>query len=139
MTSLMFKMKFYLQSFEIYIMGQAQAYDEREINLKKFKFMIIFIILLITAVIAANAFIQHYYLLIALYCYPLFQIYHNAFYVISKKCFLYNVHLYLILTQIFYPIAMRCGLFSFFKLNQDLKFCWILLGITLFFLFFMFL
>ena len=61
------------------------------------------------------------------FSYPLFQIVYNFRGVTRKNCFLWQLHLPLIISQIFYPIFIKGINFSFFKLSPSKFFSFIIL------------
>ena len=116
-----------------------QINDEQEANKIKMVGMLKVIFCFIFSLVFTNLFIQFYWIYVALFVYPIFQIYHNTFNVVSKNCFLFKVHFFMCFPLVFFPIAMRFEYFDFFQLKSNMTFCVIVLSITAFFLFFMFL
>ncbi len=76
--------------------------------------------------------ITNYYYQLILFCYPIFEIYNNSNSVNKENCFLFKSHFLFIISQLFYPIILRIGIFSFLQLHTDLKFILIFLLIEMF-------
>lgn len=137
MVSIMFKIRFYLEFFEYEMMGRNLEDNQR--SRAKLYFMLKFIAAIVFAIIVSNFFISYYYLFIVVFIFPIFQIFHNCYNVINKHCFYFKLHFIFIGSQLFYPIAMRCSFFTFFRLKPDYYFIFILSILTIFFMIVMFL
>lgn len=91
----------------------------------------------IFSLVFTKIFVQYYWAYVPLSLYPLFQIYHNTYNVVSKNCFIWKIHFLMFFPVLYLPYAMRFEFFDFFELKSDIAFCMTLLGITLGLLFFM--
>lgn len=136
MVSIMIKIRFYLEFFEYEMIGRNL--DDNQRSRAKLFFMLKFIAAIVFAIVVSNFFITYYYLFIIVFLFPIFQIFHNSFYVINKHCFYFKLHFIFVGSQLFYPIAMRCSFFTFFRLRPDFIYILILFTMFIFFMIIMF-
>ena len=137
MFSILFKIRFYLFANEI---RQSNVHlNPQQHSRKKFLFMLRFVALCIIAVACGNFLIEYSFIFYIFFSYPLFQIVYNFYGVTRKNCFLWELHLPFVISQIFYPIFMKGFSFSFFKLTPDRYFPFILICEVLFCLIILFL
>lgn len=132
MISILFKVRFFLDMFEKNII--LMNLSERELQKAKCVFLMKFSFGIFLAIIVANYVIIYYWIFGILFLYPLWQIFHNCFNVVKKHCFYFKLHFLFIFPQIFYPIILRSGLFSFFSFKPDFTFILTIFSLITFFL-----
>ena len=129
MISVLFKIRFYLYIFETRVI--QLNLDETETSKVKFRFMLKFIIGCIIAISLGNFLVVYYKLYYLLFLYPLMQIFHNCYNVVRTNCFHWDLHVAIILPQLFYPIALRSFPYNIFKLHTNYNYCFVLLSIVI--------
>jgi hypothetical protein len=115
MFSILFKLRFYLYANEIRTANTQFTPQQR--TRSKFLFMLKFVFFCIVAIGIGNFLIVYEFIFYIFFAYPLFQVIFNFHGVTQKNCFLWDVHLPFIISQIFYPIFMKGLSFSFFNLT----------------------
>lgn len=131
MFSILFKIRFYLFANEVRVANSE--FDQARRSRKKFISMLLFVAACIIAVSCGNFLIMYDFIFYILFCYPIFQIFFNIKNVTQNNCFIWEFHLPLIVSQVFYPIFMKGTSISFFKLTPDMYLPIVILAIVLFF------
>jgi hypothetical protein len=126
MFSILFKIRFFLYANEI--RSANTQLTPRQRTRSKFLFMLKFVFFCIVAVAVGNFLIEYEFVFYIFFIYPLFQVIYNFHGVTQKNCFLWDVHLPFIISQIFYPIFMKGFSFSFFKLTPVKYFPMVIIG-----------
>lgn len=158
MINLSFSMKFYLEYQELFMVisllqffsllmkmrtflsfseNQGNQLNEEAQNKIKLYAMLKLMIVFMSTMFLNKYFMQYYWIFAGLFVYPILQVFHNAFHVVSKNCFSFKIHFLLYYGLIFYPLAMRFKFFDFFQLHSDNVFILVSFGITTFFVFLM--
>lgn len=137
MFSILFKIRFYLHSYEL--RSAQNNFNQRERTRSRFCFLFRFVIFCVLAVGLGNFLIPYEFLFIPLFVYPVFQIIHNMSNVTRGNCFHWGLHPMIFGPQVFYPIYFK-GLppsMSFFGMTPYPYIYYTLLPMVLFFLFVM--
>lgn len=137
MFCILFKIRFYLHSYEL--RSAQENFNARERTRQRFCFLFRFVIFCVIAVSLGNFLIPYEFLFIPMFLYPIFQIVHNIRHVTRKNCFKWNLHPLLMAPQVFYPIYFK-GLppaLSFFGMTPYPYMYYTLLPLVFFFLFVM--
>ena len=124
MFSILFKVKFYIQAYDIRTINCVIS--QRHHSRRKFFFILKFTGFCLFFISCGTFFIEYEFLFYILFCYPLFQVWHNVTSVAQSNCFLWSVHPLLAFSQILYPIVMKGLRFSFFKLTPVPYFSYVL-------------
>ena len=124
MFSILFKVKFYVNAYDVRYGNLIMS--RKEYSSKKFFFILKFTGCCFFFISCSTLFIEYEFLFYILFCYPLFQVWHNVTSVSQNNCFLWSVHPFLAFSQVLYPIVMKGLHFSFFKLTPVPYFSYIL-------------
>lgn len=135
--SVVFKMRFlvYTQNMRI----TRQNLQPQLATRKKFLELLKFMFAGLVCIFCANLVIAYEFIFYIFFAYPLLQVIFNFSEVTQRNCFLFDLHLPLILPQLLYPLYMKSFSFSFFRLTPVFSFPIILVGEVLFLLLLLFL
>lgn len=134
MVSILFKVRFYMHIFELRI--YTENVDIQTVSRHKFYFLLRFIVVSCVSIAFANFFLIYPFLFAIVFMYPMCQIYYNIFNVTRKNCYRTDLHLFMILPQIIYPVSLRgVGLtgglfFRFLELKPCYNFSLVLFSVV---------
>lgn len=124
--SVVFKMRFLVYTQNVRI--SRQNLQPQLATRKKFLELLKFMFAGLICIFCANLVIVYEFIFYIFFAYPLIQVAFNFTEVTQRNCFLFDLHLPLILSQLFYPLYMKSFSFSFFRLTPVVSFPIALVG-----------
>lgn len=117
MLNIFNKMRSFIQNSEME--APVRENDQQQVLFNFFKiFTVMFIFFYFAIEMVVN-----FWIWVPILTYPLFQIYHNCFYVSRKNCFRFHVHFCMYVGQVTYLIWIHISEKLFFRLNESQGFC----------------